>query len=60
MIAMHCFVIINWMFDLCWILLTVKGMFAKLKKKIEEQGGNVAEGEKFNNSGNASTPRKGT
>nr|XP_022327021.1 golgin subfamily A member 1-like isoform X1 [Crassostrea virginica] len=34
-------------------------MFAKLKKKIEEQGGNVAEGEKFNNSGNASTPRKG-
>lgn len=35
-------------------------MFAKLKKKIEEQGGNVAEGEKFNNSGNSSTPRKGT
>lgn len=34
-------------------------MFAKLKKKIEEQGGNVADGEKFNSSANASTPLKG-
>lgn len=34
-------------------------MFAKLKKKIEEQGGNVPDAEKFN-SGNASTLRKGT
>ncbi|XP_052674335.1 golgin subfamily A member 1-like isoform X2 [Crassostrea angulata] len=34
-------------------------MFAKLKKKIEEQGGSVADGEKFNSSANASTPLKG-
>ncbi|XP_062622379.1 golgin subfamily A member 1-like [Saccostrea cucullata] len=34
-------------------------MFAKLKKKIEEQGGNVPDAEKLNASGNASTPRKG-
>lgn len=34
-------------------------MFAKLKKKIEEQGGNVADGEKFNSNANASTPLKG-
>jgi hypothetical protein len=33
-------------------------MFAKLKKKIEEQGGNVPDAEKYN-SGNVSTPRKG-
>nr|XP_034302672.1 golgin subfamily A member 1 isoform X2 [Crassostrea gigas] len=34
-------------------------MFAKLKKKIEEQGGSVADGEKFNSNANASTPLKG-
>lgn len=34
-------------------------MFAKLKKKIEEQGGSVADGEKLNSSANASTPLKG-
>lgn len=35
-------------------------MFAKLKKKIEEQGGSVADGEKLNSSANASTPLKGS
>lgn len=41
-------------------LLVDREMFAKLKKKIEEQGGSVADGEKFNSSANASTPLKGS